>query len=165
MSPDKHLKNFHKKETKIDISSSLIETHDLPFISSAIEDYHIVRQIGSGATGIVYEAFHKQLKRRVAIKILKTHLCKNKVVLERFSREGETIARLKHENIATIYDFVSKGDMHYIVMEFIEGSELEGIMKKVKKIPFEESVNIIMGVLRGLNMAHESNIIHRDIKP
>ena len=165
MDMDKNLKNFHKKETKIDVVSSFISDHGMPFITSVIEDYQIVRQIGSGATGIVFEAFHKQLKRRVAIKVLKPHLCKNKIVLERFKTEGKTIARLKHENIAAIYDFVSKGDIHYIVMEYIEGSELQGIMERLKRIPIEESVNIIMGVLRGLNIAHENNVIHRDIKP
>ena len=104
MEPRKNLKNFHKKEThidvshkqtRIDVSGNILAEETVRLVSSAVEDYEITRQIGSGATGIVYEAFHKQLKRRVAIKILKTHLCKNKVVLERFSREGETIAKLR----------------------------------------------------------------------
>jgi serine/threonine protein kinase len=161
--PYKH--NLQNRETRIGVPDELAGEDAFDIENSAIEDYQIVRKIGSGATGIVFEAQHRQLKRRVAIKVLKTHLCKNKVVLERFRREGETIARLKHENVATVFDFVSKGDMHYIVMEYIEGTVLEDIMRRVGKLPVHESVNIIMGVLRGLNIAHENNIVHRDIKP
>ncbi|MCK5707338.1 MAG: protein kinase [Candidatus Aureabacteria bacterium] len=156
---------FDSKETRMEMPDNFIQENNIHLESSALEEYEIIRQIGSGAAGMVYEAIHKHLKRRVAIKVLKPHLCKNPVVLERFNREGATIAKLKHENIATIYDFVSKGDMHYIVMEYIEGTTLEELMRKAKKIPVQESVRIIMGVLRGLNIAHNNNIIHRDIKP
>ncbi len=131
--------------------------------------YEIVRVLGSGAMGVVYEAQDNKLHRRVAIKtIIKSAMADEAQAAdysERFMREAQSIARLNHPNIVTVYDFGEEGDIAYFVMEFIQGHELKEFLDSGVQFPLDKSLNYMIDLLDALGYAHSQGIVHRDIKP
>ncbi len=127
--------------------------------------YDIIETVGQGGMGIVYRAQDTALDRIVALKVLKEDLRQNKQVAARFQREAEAIASLNHPNITHIYTVGSVGRIPYIAMEFIEGATLSVAMKRVKSFPWKRALHIAEQVAEALACAHDSHIIHRDIKP
>ncbi|HEY6965919.1 MAG TPA: protein kinase [Burkholderiales bacterium] len=131
--------------------------------------YDLVRVLGKGAMGIVYEGLDPKLHRKVAIKtILKGHLDDDEASKEysmRFMREAQAVARLNHPHIVQVYDFGEEGDVAYIVMEFIKGKELKNFFDANERFELKEAVRIMCELLDALDFAHEGGIVHRDIKP
>jgi class 3 adenylate cyclase/tRNA A-37 threonylcarbamoyl transferase component Bud32 len=131
--------------------------------------YEIVRVLGSGAMGVVYEAQDNKLHRRVAIKtIIKSAMADEAQAAdysERFMREAQSVARLNHPNIVTVYDFGEEGDIAYFVMEFIQGHELKEFLDSGVQFPLEKSLHYMIDLLDALDYAHSQGIVHRDIKP
>jgi class 3 adenylate cyclase/tRNA A-37 threonylcarbamoyl transferase component Bud32 len=131
--------------------------------------YEIVRVLGSGAMGVVYEAQDNKLHRRVAIKtIIKSAMVDEAQAAdysERFMREAQSVARLNHPNIVTVYDFGEEGDIAYFVMEFIQGHELKEFLDSSVQFPLEKSLRYMIELLDALDYAHSEGIVHRDIKP
>jgi len=131
--------------------------------------YEIVRVLGSGAMGIVYEGLDSRLNRRVAIKtIIKSALTDSEQAAdysERFMREAQAVARLNHSNIVAVYDFGEEGDIAYFVMEFIEGNELKQYIDSGVRFSLPKSLGLMLKLLDALDYAHSQGIVHRDIKP
>ncbi len=131
--------------------------------------YEIVRVLGSGAMGVVYEADDSKLHRRVAIKtIIKNALTDPELLAdysERFMREAQAVAKLNHPNIVAIYDFGEEGDVAYFVMEFIQGLELKKYLDSDAQYSQEKSLRLMIDLLDALDYAHAQGIVHRDIKP
>ncbi len=127
--------------------------------------YEILGQIGSGGMSEVYKAMDRKLNRPVAIKVLKDEFCDDESFVTRFRMEAQSAAGLMHPNIVNVYDVVDEGDIHYIVMELIEGITLKDYIAKRGHLDVKESVGIAIQVAEGIAAAHEQNIIHRDIKP
>jgi len=137
---------------------------DLP---GKIGKYQIRSSLGEGAMGVVYEGFDPDIERRVAIKILHPHLVAEKngaEFLERFKREAISAARCTHPNVVTVLEFGQDGDMPFIVMEFVEGSSLQEIIKQGNGITLQKSLSIVSQLLKALHSAHQLKIVHRDIK-
>ncbi len=137
---------------------------DLP---EKIGKYQVRSMLGEGAMGVVYEGFDPDIERQVAIKILHPHLVTEKSggeFLERFKREAKSAARCIHPNIVMVLEYGQDQDMPYIVMEFVEGSSLQEIIKTGRGIVLQKSLSIISQLLKALHTAHQLGIVHRDIK-
>lgn len=126
--------------------------------------YKLVDQIGKGGTGVVFLAEHCQLKRRVAIKVMPSDRC-SKESVERFYREARAVASLNHPNIIRGHDVNQDGKIHYMVMEYVDGTSLKDLVERRGALPPREAAGYIVQVASGLQHAHERGLIHRDIKP
>jgi serine/threonine-protein kinase len=127
--------------------------------------YEIVSKVGAGGMSDVYKAKDHILGRFVAIKVLKQEFSEDRNFVTKFRTEAQSAAGLEHPNIVNIYDVGSEDGLHYIVMEYIEGITLKTYIEKKGQLSFKESVSIAIQVSRGIEAAHNKNIIHRDIKP
>lgn len=130
------------------------------------DHYEIVTLLGSGAMGEVYRAIdRKMFDRTVAIKVLSERLTENTEGRARFRREMETSAKLHHPNIVTIHDWGEHGGRDFFVMEFVDGRDLQGLLKAGLAWDLERRLDVAFQVADALDFAHRAGVIHRDIKP
>lgn len=127
--------------------------------------YEILELIGSGGMSDVYKARCHKLNRLVAVKVLKAEFSDDSNFVSKFKMEAQAAAGLSHPNIVNVYDVIDEGRLHYIVMELIEGVTLKNYISKRGVLGVKETVGIAIQVAMGIAVAHEQNIIHRDIKP
>jgi serine/threonine-protein kinase len=127
--------------------------------------YTILEEVGMGGMAHVYKAKCNVLNRIVAVKILRNDLEGGDEFVNRFNAEAQSAACLTHPNIVSIYDVGEENGMYYIVMEYLEGITLKEYIKANGPLTSEETANIALQICSALNVAHEKNIIHRDIKP
>jgi len=128
--------------------------------------YRLIRRIGKGGMGVVYEAEHLGLDKRVAIKFLLDRFADDLEVVERFHREARTASRIGQENIIDVTDVGHGADGRpYIVMELLAGGDLATVLSASGPMPAPRAVHVIRQVLRGLGAAHGKGIVHRDMKP
>ena len=127
--------------------------------------YEILEKIGSGGMSVVYKAKCHTLNRLVAIKVLKEEFASDENFVSKFKMEAQAAARLSHPNIVNVYDVVDEENLHYIVMELIEGITLKSYIEKKELLDSKEAIGITIQVAQGIAAAHEQHIIHRDIKP
>lgn len=128
--------------------------------------YQIVRLVGQGGMGEVYEAVHTRFPGRFAIKVLLDELAKKEDVQKRFRREAEIACSLRHPNIVQITDFNWLPDQSpYLVMEFLEGEELDQVLRRLGVLPLLAVMDLVGQITAALSAAHEKQIIHRDLKP
>ncbi|APQ73323.1 Stk1 family PASTA domain-containing Ser/Thr kinase [Clostridium botulinum] len=127
--------------------------------------YELLEKVGEGGMATVYKAKCHYLNRFVAIKILKEQFCSDKEFVEKFKREATSVASLSDNNIVNIYDVGSENNIHYIVMEYVDGKTLKELIVEKGKIDPKETVRISKQIASALVCAHRNNIIHRDIKP
>jgi len=128
-----------------------------------IGQYHIIKQIGEGGMATVYKAYQPNLDRYVAVKVLATDLADTKDFIARYEREGRIVARLRHRNILTIFDYGRQGDVFYLVMEYVSGGTLVERLGWPQDLAY--AVNIVSQVGDALAYAHRQGMIHRDVKP
>lgn len=127
--------------------------------------YEILTRIGGGGMALVYKAHDVLLNRKVAVKVLRQQFVHDEEFIRRFRREAQSAAALSHPNVVSIYDVGQEEDTHYIVMEYIEGHNLNEIIKERAPLQTDEAVHIGMQIADALDHAHQNHIIHRDIKP
>lgn len=126
--------------------------------------YEIIRLLGKGGMGEVYEAYEAKLFRKVALKIISEEVRHNRIALDHFLSEGRTLAQLNHPNVVTIYQLGEDKDIQFIAMEYIEGDSLDHLIEtKPPSIP--EAIFIFYKILNGVLALHSKGIIHRDLKP
>jgi serine/threonine-protein kinase len=128
-------------------------------------NHKLLGHIGTGGMSTVYLAEHQVLKHKRAIKVLPKAKLGNSSHLARFQREAKAIASLSHPNVVKAYDINNEGNTHYIVLEYVEGSDLQVLVKKQGPLPFDQAADYIAQAARGLQHAHELGLIHRDVKP
>ncbi len=128
--------------------------------------YRLVRKIGSGGMGIVFEARDVENDRDVAIKVLRPHLARNATYLVRFIEEMRVLTSLRHDSIVQVYGRGSEEDLHYIVMELVRGESVRERMRQPGGLPWEDAVRIVWEAARALNVAHQqAGVVHGDVKP
>ncbi|MCR5665452.1 MAG: Stk1 family PASTA domain-containing Ser/Thr kinase [Eubacterium sp.] len=127
--------------------------------------YEVIGKIGTGGMSDVYKAKDHTLGRNVAVKVLKAEFADDVNFVTKFRSEAQSAAGLEHPNIVNIYDVGSEKGLHYIVMEYVEGITLKTYIEKKGQLTYKEAVSIAIQVGRGIEAAHNKNIVHRDIKP
>ncbi len=131
--------------------------------------YRVLEALGRGGMARVYRAYHPQLDRYVAIKVLRSDLVEEEEFLARFKREARAVAALRHPNIVQVYDFDVRNGLYFMVMELLEGDtlrrRLNDYQAQGENMPLGEEVRILLDVLDGLAYAHSEDMIHRDVKP
>ena len=127
--------------------------------------YEIIKSIGEGGMANVYLAFDTILERQVAVKILRGDLSDDEKFIRRFQREANSASSLRHPNVVEMYDVGEDSGKYFIVMEYVDGKTLKGLIKKRGPLNLSESIDIMLQLTSGIACAHQSYIIHRDIKP
>lgn len=135
------------------------------FRGFAVGKYKVLDRLGAGGMGQVFLCEHPQLRRRAAVKVLPTDRAGDPALLGRFLREARAAASLDHPNIVRAFDVDEDKGLHYLVMEYIEGSDLYHIIKNEGQLPVERACEYIRQGALGLQYAHEAGLIHRDVKP
>lgn len=127
--------------------------------------YELLSKIGNGGMAVVYKAKCNLLNRYVAVKVLRKDYMNDKDFIKRFKIESQSAAKLSHPNIVSVYDVGQDDDIHYIVMEYIDGITLKKYINDRRKIGWRETVDIAKQISQAIKKAHENQIVHRDIKP
>ena len=151
---------------------SLLPTSASPPASGALagraldQRYYLESKIGAGGMGTVYRARRLLIGDTAAVKVLHPEQMADSTAVERFRREAQTAARLKHPNVVTIYDFgISKDGLAYLVMELVEGESLGRLIEQQGTLPEATAAEIIRQVCAAMDEAHRQGVVHRDIKP
>ena len=127
--------------------------------------YEIIEKIGEGGMAVVYKAKDRLLNRYVAITILRPEFVKDEQFVENFRKESQAAAGLSHPNIVNVYDVGKEGNIHFIVMELIDGKPLSQVIDEKGRLDYKEAISIARQVASALSLAHKNQIIHRDVKP
>jgi len=149
-----HLTKFQAAKVAAGKSKSLI-----------LGGYTLLDKIGEGGMGEVFKAQHRRMDRTVAIKTLPSSMTKNAGAIARFEREVRAAAKLRHPNIVAADDADQAHGVHFLVMEYVEGSDLFAFVRKNGPLPADKATNYVLQAARGLEFAHKKGIVHRDIKP
>lgn len=140
---------------------------DDPLIGTVLAGRYVVkRRIGEGGMGLVYEAVHRDIDKRVAIKVLRDDLSRRPEVVARFRQEAKSASRIGHENIVDISDFgETPSGASYFIMEFLEGEDLANVLGREATVEAGRACSIVLQCCRALSATHAKGIVHRDIKP
>jgi serine/threonine protein kinase len=130
-----------------------------------IGKYKVLERLGFGGTGTVYLCEHLMVRRKVAVKVLPAAKADNPAALGRFYREARAAGVLDHPNLVKCHDIDQDGSLHFLVMDFVDGSSLQTIVTKFGPLPVERAAHSVRQAARGLQHAHEAGLVHRDIKP
>lgn len=137
----------------------------VPAPSSGLRDYDLVRPIGRGGMGVVYEAKDRLLDRRVAVKKMREEIRDDPRERERFLKEARLVAGLRHPGIVEIHAIVAEGDELALVFEYVEGRTVDALLGERGRLPLAEVTGILRVVCDALDYAHARQIVHRDLKP
>ena len=132
---------------------------------SRLGEYEILAKLGQGGMGAVYQARHLKLKRVVALKTLNRERGWGAQIIGRFEREMEALGQLDHLNIVRAYDAREIGGTHFLVMEYVQGYDLDKVVGRIGPLPVADACETIRQAAVGLQYAHERSLVHRDIKP
>ena len=128
--------------------------------------FRIVRELGRGGMGVIYLAEHRVMEKHVALKVISPAVLDNpQAALARFHAEAKAAGKLDHQNVARAYDADQAGNLHFLVMEFVEGTDLAKVLEKRGPLPVANACHYVRQAAVGLQHAHEKGMVHRDIKP
>jgi urea transport system substrate-binding protein len=156
---------FIPRAAKAETSYSFLSPAKGPGEMGWLAHYRVLRLLGHGGMGIVFEAIDTQLDRPVALKVLKPELATDKEAQERFLREARAMAAVKSEQIVTVHHVGQKHHLPFLAMELLEGESLDAWLQRRGRPNIAEAVRLGLQVARGLAAAHQRGLIHRDIKP
>ncbi|MBN2005212.1 MAG: serine/threonine protein kinase [Anaerolineae bacterium] len=159
--------DFVRQEISHDVSLRAALPDNL--VGETLGNYQLTERLGRGGMGDVYKAYDSNLARDVVVKIMLPHLANDKGFNDRFRREAQAIASLRHQNIVQIYDFSQQNNLYYMVMEYVAGQDLQVYLQTLQEsgeqMPLTDALHIIRQIGSALDYAHNRGILHRDIKP
>jgi serine/threonine-protein kinase len=138
---------------------------DDKLVGKVLGGCRLVKRLGAGAIGVVYEAEHPELGCRVALKMLTSRAAADEKVVQRFEREARLCAAIQHPNVVGVHSCGFERGVHFLVMELVDGQTLAGMVEEAGRLPWQQAARLILQVARGLEYAHGQGIVHRDIKP
>src|ERR1700712_5714200 len=127
--------------------------------------YELVSYLGSGGMSDVYVALHTGLRKRVALKLLRSSLRCDSYAVQRFLREGECAARVRHPNVVDVSDVGMENGVPYLVMELLEGETLAQTLARGGRLDLESAVDLLLPILDAVSAVHAAGVLHRDVKP
>lgn len=127
--------------------------------------YKVLEILGTGGMGNVYLCEHVTMKHRAAVKVVPTEKARQSSMLARFQREARAVAALNHPNIVRAYDLDCDQHFHYLVMEYVDGVNLQKLVKRIGPLPFARAAHYLAQAAEGLQYLHENSLVHRDLKP
>jgi tRNA A-37 threonylcarbamoyl transferase component Bud32 len=136
-----------------------------PAVLPRLPGFEVVRELGRGGMGVVYEAVHTVMGRRVAVKLIHPELLRHPSTVARFRRETRAAARLAHPNLVTAFSAGQAGDRHFLAMELLEGDTLADLLRRAGPLPVAQACEYVRQAALGLQYAHEAGLVHRDVKP
>ncbi len=134
-------------------------------IGHTLGPYELVERLGGGGMGVVYRALHRSLGQQRAVKVLPSYLSTDQDFVERFRREAAVAASLRHPHIVLVYDVGEQDDLHYIVMELVDGRPLSDLLHPQSPLPFDRAARLLRQLGDALDYAHARGVVHRDVKP
>jgi eukaryotic-like serine/threonine-protein kinase len=147
------------------VTIEIVDTAALAPGSDFGSRYRIEKILGQGGMGRVYKAYDKNLDRIVALKVVREGMMSESDALKRFKQEMVLASKISHRNILRIHDMGEVGDMKFITMAFVEGTDLHGILKANPELPLERTLSFALQLAEALEAAHEEGVVHRDLKP
>ena len=151
---------------KIDVTETMeVPKEELTTGSTLAGRYQIIEELGKGGMGRVYKVHDTKIKEKIALKLIKPEIAKDKKTLERFSNELKFARKIRHKNICQMFDLGEERGTHFITMEFVEGQDLKKLIRQSGQLALGTTINIIKQVCEGLAEAHTLGVIHRDLKP
>ena len=137
-----------------------------PLIGQVVGEYQVVRRIGAGGMGIVYEAVHPIIGKRAAVKVLRPETAEDPDQMARLLAEAKAIAAIHHQAVIDIFGFGQLPDgRHYMVMAYLDGEGLDVVLERQRKLPLADALNVLEQIASGLGAAHAVGVVHRDLKP
>jgi serine/threonine protein kinase/tetratricopeptide (TPR) repeat protein len=127
--------------------------------------YEIIEELGKGGMGKVYKVHDTKIKEKIALKLIKPEIAKDKKTIERFSNELRLARKIRHKNICQMFDLGEERGTHFITMEFVPGQDLKGLIRQSGQLAVGTTINIAKQICHGLTEAHKSGVVHRDLKP
>jgi serine/threonine protein kinase/Flp pilus assembly protein TadD len=127
--------------------------------------YQIIEELGKGGMGKVYKVHDTKIKEKIALKLIKPEIAKDKKTIERFSNELRLTRKIRHENICQMFDLGEERGTHFITMEFVPGQDLKGLIRQTGQLAVGTTISIAKQICDGLTEAHKLGVIHRDLKP
>jgi len=127
--------------------------------------YQVIEELGRGGMGKVYKAMDTEVSEKIAIKLIRPEIAKDKKNIERFRNELRLARRIRHKNVCQMYDLSREGDRYYITMEYVRGDDLKSLIKRMGRFSPAQAINTIKQVCDGLAEAHKLGVVHRDLKP
>ena len=134
-------------------------------VQDQVPGFELKRMISRSAIATTFEGYQSTLSRKVFLKKLHPQFAKDPDIRARFKREAQICARIKHENLVDIYDYITSDDMITLVLEYVEGFSLAELLKTKGPFPVNVAISVLMEILHGLSYAHDKGVIHRDLKP
>ena len=160
-------KSAAQETRELDSKTRPIAASDGDWISpdTTIGPFRIIRKLGQGGMGSVYEAEHESTGQSVALKLLSRELLATDDSVERFQRESQIAASINHPRSTFVYEAGQLDNQFYITMELMTGGTLKEVVEEEGPLPVERAVDYVLDIIDGLQVAHEAGIVHRDLKP
>ncbi len=133
--------------------------------STFADRYQIIEELGKGGMGKVYKVHDTKIKEKIALKLIKPEIAKDKKTIERFNNELRLARKIRHKNVCQMFDLGEDQGTHFITMEFVPGQDLKGLIRQTGQLAVGTTINIAKQICDGLTEAHKSGVVHRDLKP